>query len=163
MKIRLASEEDLGAVNLIYNQAVDQGYCTAHTRRVDREYTLAWFGAHDPASYPVFVALEEEKVMGWASLGPYRADREALRHVAEVSYYVHSEYHGQGIGSQLLGHVIREAPSRGISVLVAILLDRNPASIGILRKYGFTQWGCMPGIARFGEELADHLYYGLKL
>lgn len=163
MNIRVACKEDLGAIHLIYNQAVDERFCTAHTNKVSRAYMLSWFEGHDPSLYPVFVAEEGGEILGWVSLGPYRGDREALRHVAEVSYYVHRACREKGIGSLLLGHAIGEAPSRGISVLVAILLNKNPASTGILKKFGFVQWGCMPGIALIGEEETDHLYYGRKL
>jgi phosphinothricin acetyltransferase len=86
-----------------------------------------------------------------------------LAHVAEVSYYVDEGQRGKGVGSKLMHHALKEAPNFGFSVLVAILLNKNPASIALLDKFGFTAWGLMPGIARIGEEEADHLYYGLKL
>ena len=163
MNIRLATEEDLPAINTIYNQAVMQKYCTAHLAPVDMEYRLAWFYDHSPDRYPVYVFQEDEKVAGWFSLGPYRADREALNHVGEVSYYVYRESRGRGLGSHLLQHAMEVAPACGLSILVAILLDKNPASIALLKKFGFSQWCSMPGIAIIGEERADHLYYGLKL
>jgi phosphinothricin acetyltransferase len=62
-----------------------------------------------------------------------------------------------------LEHAIRVAPEFGFSVLIAILLSKNPASIGLLEKHGFSCWGAMPGIAKIGDQTADHLYYGLKL
>ncbi len=67
------------------------------------------------------------------------------------------------IASQLLQHAMSVAPACGLTILVAILLDRNPGSIALLKKFGFSLWGSMPGIAIIGEERADHLYYGLKL
>jgi phosphinothricin acetyltransferase len=118
---------------------------------------------HHPDRYPVYVTCENEKVTGWVSLGPYRSDRQALAHVGEVSYYVNQACRGRGTGSRLLEHAIQMAPQLGLTILVAILLDRNPASIGLLNKFGFSKWGAMPGIARIGTETADHLYYGLKL
>ena len=102
-------------------------------------------------------------VIGWISLSPYRENRRALRHVAEVSYYVEDNYQGRGIGTELLTEVIRLAPGFGFSVLIAILLDRNEASIKLLNRSGFTEWGCMPGIAEVDGETLDHLYYGLKI
>jgi RimJ/RimL family protein N-acetyltransferase len=50
-----------------------------------------------------------------------------------------------------------------MQILVAILLDQNPASIALLHRFGFSRWGVMPGIALIKGERADHLYYGLKL
>ena len=163
MEILLARQTDLPAINSIYNQAVRQGFCTAHLEKVDMEERRKWFTVHDPLHYPVFVFLKMDRVMGWVSLGPYREGRQALAHVAEVSYYVDEKERGKGIGTRLLDHVVTRASDFGFSVLVAILLDKNPASIGLLQKFGFREWGRMPGIARIGDQTADHLYYGLKL
>lgn len=163
MEIRKACEEDLAGINTIYNQAVRQRFCTAHLSPVDMEYRRKWFIGHDPDRYPVFVKHQNDRILGWISLGPYRRGREALAHVAEVSYYVDEEYRGLGICSALLEYVIGTAPQYGLSILLAILLDKNPASIGMLEKFGFSRWGAMPGIAKIGDETSDHLFYGLKL
>ena len=163
MQIRIATEGDLPSINEIYNQAVKQLFCTAHLHPVDMQYRREWFLQHDPERYPVCVIHENEKVSGWVSLGPYRSDRQALDHVGEVSYYVDQACRGQGIGSLLMAHAIEIAPRFGLTILVAILMDKNPASIGLLEKFGFSRWGAMPGIARIGTETADHLYFGLKL
>lgn len=163
MHIQLAKWDDLPVINEIYNQAVRQKFCTAHLLPVDMEYRRQWFSMHDPEHYPVYVARSGTKVTGWVSLAPYRSGRQALAHVGEVSFYVGQEYRGRGIGSQLLDHAIKAAPGCGLTILVAILLERNPASIGLLEKSGFSKWGTMPGIAEIGKETADHLYYGLKL
>ena len=80
-----------------------------------------------------------------------------------MSYYVDEKEHGKGIGSRLLNHVIHVAPDYGLTVLIAILLNKNPASIGLLQKVGFEEWGRMPEIAKIDGQLADHLYYGLKI
>ena len=163
MQIRLAQHKDLPAINEIYNQAVQQRFCTAHLEPVELEDRRQWFINHDPARYPVFVAQDEGPVLGWASMGPYREDRQALAHVAEVSYYVEERKRGKGVGGRMLSHLIKAAPEYGFTVLIAILLNRNPASISLLQKYGFEEWGRMPGIAQIGGQEADHLYYGLKL
>jgi phosphinothricin acetyltransferase len=163
MKIRLARKEDLPQINEIYNQAVRQLFCTAHLEPVSLSDRELWFETHNPDRFPVFVAQKENSLAGWVSLGAYRESRQALAHVAEVSYYVDERERGKGLGSILLDHALKVAPEYGFSVLVAILLNKNPASIGLLNKFGFEAWGVMPGIARIGAEEADHLYYGLKL
>ena len=163
MDIRLAQSEDLAAINDIYNQAVRQKFCTAHLFPITLKQREKWFKQHDPERFPVFVAVQGERLSGWISMGPYRSDRQALAHVVEVSYYVDEEERGKGIGSMLLEHSISVAPSLGYSVLIAIILNKNPASIALLEKFGFSRWGTMPGIARIDDQLADHLYFGLKL
>ena len=163
MEIRLARKEDLPVINEIYNQAVRQKFCTAHLSLVSLKQRDAWFATHDPHRFPVFVAVSGELISGWISLGSYRSDRQAFAHVAEVSYYVDEKERGKGMGSILLEHAIEVSPQFGFSVLIAILLSRNPASIALLKKFKFSQWGSMPGIASIDHKLADHLYYGLKL
>ncbi len=162
MEIRKAQAEDLLAINEIYNQAVRERFCTAHLEQVGMREREQWYAAHDQNIYPIFVAVDDH-VVGWVSLGAYREERQALAHVVEVSYYVDEKERGKGIGSRLMEHVVQGASTYGFSVLVAILLNRNPASIALLKKHGFKEWGRMPGIARIDEQLADHLYYGLKL
>lgn len=163
MGIRLAVEEDLPAINEIYNQAVQLKFCTAHLLPLNLEEQARWFGQHDPNRFPVHVSMQGKQVTGWMSLGAYRPGRQALDHVAEVSYYVHKDRKGEGIGSALLEHSIRMAPELGFSILIAILLGRNQASIGLLKKFGFSCWGSMSGIAKVDDVEVDHLYYGLKL
>ncbi len=163
MEIRIATPEDLPEINAIYNQAVRQRFCTAHLEPVPLDERKQWFSAHDPTLFPVFVVVDRNRVIGWASLGPYREDRQALAHVAEMSYYVDENERGKKVGSSLMNHAIHVAPGYGFSVLVAILLNRNPASIALLQKYDFEEWGRMPGIAKIDEQLADHLYYGRRL
>ena len=151
------------AINRIYNQAVRQRFCNAHLEELDLEERRLWHAGHDPGKFPVYVALEDGRVLAWMSLGPYREGRQALAHVAEVSYYVDEAERGKGFGSSLLDHALHVAPAFGFSVLIAILLDKNPASIGLLMKFGFKEWGRMPGIAQIDGQKADHLYFGLVL
>ena len=163
MLIRLARQEDLSGINEIYNQAVRQRFCTAHLSEIGLNERKDWFGGHDPERFPVFVAENSQQLCGWVSLGAYRQDRQALAHVAEVSYYVDEKEQGKGIGGRLLEHAIKVAPGFGFTILIAILLNKNPASIGLLEKFGFESWGVMPGIALIDGQEADHLYYGMKL
>lgn len=163
MEIRLARQEDLPSINRIYNQAVKQGFCTAHLEPVHMEERKQWFFSHVPMRFPVFVVVEKKNVIGWVSLGPYRESREALAHVAEVSYYVDEHERSKGIGSMLLDHALCKASDYAYSVLIAILLDKNLGSIALLQKFGFKEWGRMPGIARIDGQNVDHLYYGRML
>ena len=163
MQLRLARRSDLPAINAIYNQAVKELFCTAHLVPVTMEQRETWYQEHDPGRFPVYVIADGERVLGWISLAPYRSDRQALKHVAEVSYYVDQGHRRRGLGQQLIKHAMSVAPGFGFTILIAILLDRNDASIGLLEKSGFTRWGTMPEIAWIGKERADHLYYGRKL
>ena len=125
MDIRLIFKKDLTAINRIYNQAVHQKFCTAHLSPLDMNQREAWFKLHIPDRFPVYVATHNELVTGWVSLGSYRTGRQALAHVAEVSYYVDAKERGRGIGSMLLEHARAIAPSFDFNVLIILKFMRS--------------------------------------
>jgi len=163
MIIRTATETDVPAITEIYNQAIALGNATAHMSPVSVTNRLAWLNEHQPDKNPVYVAATDDQAAGYCSISAYRPDRMALRHTKEISYYVHEDYRGQGVGTALLEHAISMCPSLQIKTLFAILLDNNPASIALLEKFGFAQWGHMPGVADFNGNEVGHFYYGLRL
>ena len=160
-KFRLATRDDLPAINHIYNQAIEHRHQTADLQSLTINETGEWFEKHDIESYPIFVIEMQERVVAWSSLSSYRTGRQALKHIAEISYYVDQEFQGTGLGKMLMESTMAEASSYKFRILVAILLDTNVPSKGILKKYGFEEWGRVPGGAEIGGEFVDHLYYGL--
>ncbi|PKQ63308.1 hypothetical protein BZG01_15900 [Labilibaculum manganireducens] len=163
MKIRLAIQSDLPAINDIYNQAVRKRYCTADLDEITLEQRIKWFEGHQPNQYPVFVAVENDRLIGWICYSAYRAGRRALQSAAEVSYYIDEEHLQKGIGSQLMQFAIDEAPKYQFKSLFAILLAENLASLKLLEKFGFERWGLMPHVADIDGETCDHLYYGRRV
>ncbi|MDQ1771811.1 GNAT family N-acetyltransferase [Labilibaculum sp. A4] len=163
MKIRLATVSDLAAINDIYNQAVRKRYCTADLDEISLKQCTKWFEGHQPEEYPVFAAVEDDRVVGWICYSAYRAGRRALQSAAEVSYYIHEEHLQKGIGTQLMQFVIDKAPKYQFKSLFAILLAENLASLKLLEKFGFERWGLMPHVADIDGEICDHLYYGRKV
>jgi len=83
-----------------------------------------------------------------------------LRRTAEISYYVRAADRGRGVATALVQHAIDQAPRLGKHVLFGILLERNDASIRLLKKCGFELWGRLPDVALIEGELVSHVYYG---
>lgn len=158
-----ASSKHYEAIVQIYNQAVRTGMQTADEQEVTVDEKIAWLQQHDGEHYCIYVAIENDKVVGYLALSPYRHGRAAFYHTAEISYYLDSQYQGRGIGTDLIEHSFSQCPALGIESLVAILLSCNMASIALLEKFGFERWGLMPDIAQLKTGRVDHYYYGLKL
>jgi len=161
--IRMADEDDLRAITKIYNQAVALQSATADISPVSLESRKAWLREHTPDQYPIFVAENQNAIVGWCSLSPYRPGRMALRHTAEISYYIDENFRGIGIGFSLISHAIEKCIQLGIKTLFAIILDINRDSVRILEKFGFKEWGHMPDVADFDGQECGHLYYGLRV
>jgi len=163
MKIRLATEADLETINNIYNQVIPYEMSTADMEPYTMIERLKWYNAYDRTIYPVFVADTGNKVTGYFSFSPYRPRRLAMMYTAEISYFIDEEYRKKGIGTSLMEHAINKAPGYKFKTLIAILLAHNEASIRLLQKFGFEEWGRMPGVADFNGRERDHLYYGLRV
>lgn len=162
-RIRLATMADAPAIAEIYNQAIALRSATADLSPVSAGERGDWLAGHDSARYPVYVAETGTGVMAWCSVSAYRPGRMALRHTAEVSYYVHEQARGVGLASALIAHVIKQCPNLGLKTLFAILLDVNTDSVRLLEKFGFERWGQLPKVADFDGRECGHLYFGLRV
>jgi len=163
MDIRVAQFSDLPGIVEIYNQAVAQKGATADLTPVKVEDRREWFEEHGSDTYPVWIAMTGETMMGWCSLSPYRPGRMALRYTAEISYYIHRDHRGKGVCTALMKHAISQCKTLDIKTIFALLLDINIASIKILEKFGFSRWGHMPDIAEFDGNQCGHLIYGFRV
>jgi L-amino acid N-acyltransferase YncA len=163
LAIRPATFADLPEIVAIYNEAVQQRFATADLEPVTLEQRASWFQEHDPESLPIYVAEQERRIAGWCSLSAYRPGRGALRATAEISYYVRADARGRGIGTALVRHAIDDAPRVGKHVLFGILLERNTASVNLMKKCGFELWGRLPDVASIDGELVSHVYYGRRV
>lgn len=163
MSIRIADEGDWARLIEIYNEAVETGYATADTVRATVESKRDWLGSHSPDRYPIYVEETDASITGWCSLSPYRPGRHALRHTAEISYYVASEFWRKGVASRLIGHAIADAARLELRTLFGILLESNHGSVALLKKLGFEQWGFLPKVADFDGAEVGHVYWGKRL
>lgn len=163
MMITLARPKHLPAINKIYNQAVDDGLRTADTEPISLDKRRSWFKNHPDKSYPVFIYIDDDSVLGWLSVSSYSKDRQALSEVVEVSYYVDYDHHNKGIASALMEHGLQFCRDYGYRIAVAILVGGNEPSIALLRKFGFSEAGRIPEGLNFNGEFRDHLYMYRKL
>lgn len=161
--ITRAEPEHLKAINDIYNQAVADGLRTAHTQPVSLKQRRKWLNNHPKDTYPVFVFLDDDTVLGWLSVSPYRSDRQALNEVVEISYYVDYDHQDQGIATELMEHGLQFCKELNYRIAVAILVSGNDPSIALLKKFDFTEGGRIPDALHFDSEYRDHLYMYKKL
>ena len=163
MSTRIAKPDDLNMLVDIYNQAISAGQRTADTIPVTIEDRIQWFEEHSPGKYPILVEEKDDLIIGYLTVSAYRPGRAALRHTAEVSYFVHFDFHRQGVSSRLLQYAIDLCPSLQIKTLFAILMESNTASVEQLKKFDFELWGHLPRVADFDGVEVGQLYYGLRV
>jgi L-amino acid N-acyltransferase YncA len=163
IQIRPARPQDLPAIVEIFNQGIRTRASTGYLTEVTVADRQTWFKNHSKDSYALLVAEHDGRIIGYASLEPYRPGRNAFRHTTEASLFIHEGYRRRGIGSQLLSAALLAARKAGFVVMLAIILDANQGSIRLLERHGFTLWGCLPSVGTIDAATFDHLYYGRNL
>lgn len=99
-----------------------------------------------------FVALDGQRVVGWADIFPAWA--HAIAHCGSLGMGVLPEFRGQGIGEQLLAACIAKARTKGITRIELETRIDNERAIGLYRKLGFAHEAQKKNAMRF-----DGVYY----
>ncbi|XUW99807.1 MAG: N-acetyltransferase family protein [Dehalogenimonas sp.] len=153
ISIRLATVEDLKAINDIYNHYVTASTCTYQEEHETLEGRKKWFEHHQPGTHPVVVAERAGVVLGWGSLSPYHS-RCAYRFTVENSVYIHSGHLRQGIGSAILKDLVKRSRGIGYHAIIAAIDGSQSASIDMHLKFGFKEVGRFREVGfKFGSWL----------
>ena len=163
MNIRNAKVEDIDRINDIHNQAINEKFKVAYLKPLTNDMMLAWFKKHDNKEHPIYVAEIDNTVIGFVCIDYYRPGRAALRQTAEISYFVDKNYRGRGVGKKLIEFMESQCNNFGITTLIAIIIDNNEASIKLIEKCGYKEWGHLPKIVIFDNIEVGHLYYGKRI
>ncbi|MFC1863829.1 GNAT family N-acetyltransferase [Thermodesulfobacteriota bacterium] len=159
--MRLANENDLPRIVVIYNSTIPSRMATADTKEVTLESRVDWFLKHSDTR-PIFVEEIDGNIVSWVSFESFYG-RPAYHLTAEISIYVDAQHRGQGIGSKLLDESIKLCPSLGLKNLVAYIFSHNKDSLALFEKQGFTKWGELPEVAEMDGKLYSLLILGLRL
>jgi len=140
MQVRKATEQDLPQILDIYNDAI-----LNTTAVYDYEpHTLAmrkqWFDTKQEQGFPVFVAEENNEILGFSSIGPFRA-WAAYKYSVENSIYVKDGMRGKGIGKLLMQPLIDAAKEMKLHTIIAGIDADNKLSIQFHKQFGFEEAG----------------------
>lgn len=159
--IRLARQDDLTAINDIYNYYVHHSTCTYQETPEPIEGRRAWLDRHGP-EHPITVAELGGQVVGWGSLSAYHA-RSAYRFTVENSVYVDHAYHRRGIGKAILADLIARARLLGHRTIIAGIDGSQDGSVALHAAHGFAQAGHLRQVGFKFERWLDVVYMQLML
>ena len=162
MTIRDATDADLPAIVAIYNAAIPGRMATADTQPVTAESRRDWFHEHNPNARPLWVAIEDNVIVGWLSFQSF-SGRPAYHATAEVSIYVAEDFQRKGIGSALLAKAVEQAPRLGLKTLLGFIFAHNDASLRLFEKFGFRSWGVLPCVAELDGVESDLIIVGRRV
>ncbi len=152
VETRLARLDDAEAIRQIYNREVSTSTVTFDLVPRTLDDQITWLQARSGA-HVVLVAEDEDEVVGFASLSPFR-DRPAYNSTVESSIYIRSDQRGRGVGALLLDDLVGLAAQHGFHTAIARIVGGHEASIGLHRKAGFAEVGIEREVGRkFGTWL----------
>lgn len=141
MEIRKANEyTDYEMVWEIFKRVISAGDTYVFDPQTPKEKLKEhWFADH----IDTYVAVSNEKIVGTYVLKPNQIDLG--NHIANCSYMVHPEWHGQGIGKQLCEHSIAMAREKAfLGMQFNIVVSTNIAAVQLWQKFGFKIIGTTP-------------------
>ncbi|ANY74674.1 GNAT family N-acetyltransferase [Paenibacillus ihbetae] len=158
-RIEYAVMEDLPAIVDIYNSTIQSRKVTADLEPVTVESRIRWFEEHSEDHRPLWVMRLGSEIVAWMSFQSFYG-RPAYNGTAEISIYVNEKFRGIGAGSILIAKALEECPRLRVSNLVGFVFGHNEPSLKLLRKFGFEQWGLLPGVAELDGVKRDLVIVG---
>jgi len=143
VEVRSAAQGDLAAIQSIYAHHVLHGLATFEEVPPDVEEMRRRWQDLAGRGLPYLVAVERSEILGYGYCAPYRA-RSAYRFALEDSVYVKDGHFGKGIGSRILGDLVRICEGLDYRQVIAVIGDSaNTASIGLHARHGFLRVGTL--------------------
>jgi L-amino acid N-acyltransferase YncA len=156
---RPATLADLSRIVDIYNSTIPSRQVTGDLEPIPTDSRLHWLQSHQSATRPLWVAEANAQVVAWISFSDFYG-RPAYCKTAELSLYVDESVRRCGWGAYLLTQAIAHAPALQVSRLLAFIFGHNEPSLKLFQKFGFEQWGYLPGVATLDQCDRDLVILG---
>ncbi|NLS11765.1 GNAT family N-acetyltransferase [Vibrio sp. SM6] len=137
--IRAAQPSDAKGVTALFDQPLVQRF----TLQLPFPSETTWqqrLSETDQHSYS-YVAELDHRIVG--QIGLHLSANPRTRHCASIGIAVHDDFHGQGIGSQLLASIVDLADNwLNLDRLQLEVNSDNQAAIALYKKFHFEIEGC---------------------
>jgi L-amino acid N-acyltransferase YncA len=90
---------------------------------------------------------QEGRIVGFGMLRRHNP-MPTFSQTAEVTYFIHPDHTGRGLGGMLLAFLEKEGRERGIKNILANISSLNPRSIEFHQKNGFIECGRFKRVGR---------------
>jgi phosphinothricin acetyltransferase len=152
VQVRPAAPADFPAIHAIYAHHVLTGLASFEEVPPSQEELQRRHRDITAGGLPYLAAELDGSVAGYGYCALYRT-RSAYRHTLEDSVYVRQDMIGRGVGSALLGELIRRCEGLGYRQIIAVIGDSaNAGSIALHASHGFLRAGTLRSVGfKFGR------------
>jgi L-amino acid N-acyltransferase YncA len=143
VQVRPAAPADFPAIHAIYSHHVLKGLASFEEEPPSQDELLRRYRDVTGGGLPYLAAELHGVVAGYGYCALYRT-RSAYRYTLEDSVYVRQDMIGRGVGSALLGELVRRCTDLGYRQIIAVIGDSgNAGSIGLHAAHGFLRSGLL--------------------
>jgi L-amino acid N-acyltransferase YncA len=160
-RLRPAVLADAEAIRAIYNHEVLRTTATFDLVPRSLAEQEEWLAARSGA-FSAVVAEQDDEVVGYASLSPFK-DRAAYRTTVEDSVYVRGDRQGAGVGGLLLRRIVDVAAASGFHSVIARIEGGSTSSQALHASCGFTLVGVEREVGRKFNRWLDIVVMQLLL
>ncbi len=158
MKVIDATPEHFVQIQAIYAQAVLEGTASFEQTPPSVDDLLERLAAARERGLPYLLAVDGERVHGYAYALPYRA-RISYQYTIENSVYVAVDSQGKGVGSALMSELIARCEAGPWHQMIAVIGDSaNAGSIALHRRHGFRHIGTLERVGRKFDRWLDSVF-----
>ncbi len=138
VQTRDAVLDDLPQLLDIYNDIILHTTAVYDYEPHTLEMRKQWFETKQQQGFPVFVAEEDGVIVGFSSIGSFRA-WAAYKYSVENSIYVKADCRGKGMGKVLMQPLIEASKTLGMHTIIASIDANNEASLKLHKSFGFQE------------------------
>lgn len=148
IEIKFGTLRDVPEITDLFNYYILNTNARFEEQVFSYENRTQWFAQFCRSSkYQLYVAVEHEKLLGFACSQQYRSSC-AFNDTVEVTIYLSKAVKGKGIGSLLYGHLLSELKKQAVHRALSGIALPNDASLALHRKFGFKQVGIFDQYAK---------------
>ena len=148
----------------LLNSVIRESHFLARKNEISDEESMQFIDTYFEHPNTIYlIALYKQILIGHISSLPRLEDR--LSHIVNIGYIVHSNFRKNGVASMLMENLIIETKQKkNIKIMVAEVAADNIASINLLKKYSFNEFGRLfNGLMKKDEYFVDFLYFSKYL
>jgi phosphinothricin acetyltransferase len=154
-RIRSVLDADWKPIAAIFNHFVTDSFAAYPDQPVDESFFRDRHVANP--LLPFVVAENRGRVVGFAYLSPFHP-ASTMRQSASITYFIHPEFTGMGIGTAFLEHLLEAGSALGITNFLAHISSLNTGSIRFHQRHGFTECGRFIDVGRKLDQSFDMVW-----
>lgn len=158
MKTKPISEKYIYSLREAIDNVAREGIYLATTEAFPISVVIEFENKIIKNNWPQFVAIENDKVIGWCDILP--KELIGFTHVGVLGMGIISKFRKQGIGKELLTKTINKANEIGIEKIELEVFESNLDAIALYSSFGFKKEGLKLKARKFNGNYDNVLLMG---